>query len=116
MIVVEDAPTVRMMAARALAEAGYTVLEAGDGQEALDKIRSYAGPLDLVITDLGMPTMSGQDLARCLRDERPNVPVLFMSGYGDTEKVTPYLQKPFSPDELVRRAGALLTSGPPVRI
>jgi PAS domain S-box-containing protein len=114
-LVVEDAPTVRLMAGRALAEAGYSVLEAGDGVEALDMIRSRAGPLDLVITDLGLPSMNGQDLARCLRDERPNLPVLFMSGYGDAESVTPYLQKPFSPDELVRRAGALLGSGTAIR-
>jgi PAS domain S-box-containing protein len=110
-LVVEDAPTVRLMAGRALAEAGYTVLESGDGAEALDMIRSRTGPLDLVITDLGLPSMNGQDLARCLRQERPNLPVLFMSGYGDTESVSPYIQKPFSPDELVRRAGALLGSG-----
>ena len=110
-LVVEDAPTVRLMAGRALAEAGYTVLEAGDGVEALDMIRSHTGPLDLVITDLGLPSMSGQDVARCLREERPNLPVLFMSGYGETESVTPYIQKPFSPDELVRRAGALLATG-----
>ena len=109
-MVVEDAPTVRLMAARALEEAGYTVLEASDGLEALEKIRSHNGALDLVITDLGMPSMNGQELARCLREDRPNLPILFISGYGETENVTPYLQKPFSPDELVARAGALLAS------
>jgi PAS domain S-box-containing protein len=115
-MVVEDAPTVRQMAARALTEAGYAVLEAGDGLEALEKIRGHDGPVDLVITDLGMPAMNGQDLARCLREERPNLPILFISGYGETENLTPYLQKPFSPDELVAQAGALLASATVSRV
>jgi CheY-like chemotaxis protein len=115
-MVVEDAPTVRLMASRALAEAGYTVLQASDGVQALEKIRTHDGPLDLVITDLGMPSMNGQELARCLREERPNLPILFISGYGETENVTPYLQKPFSPDDLVARAGALLASATVSRV
>ena len=60
--------------------------------------------------------MNGRELARCLREDRPNLPVLFISGYGESENVTPYLQKPFSPDELVARAGALLASGTASRV
>jgi PAS domain S-box-containing protein len=107
-LVVEDDPVVRGMAARGLREAGYAVLEAVNGREALDLIRARSGRLDVVVTDIGMPEMDGHDLARWLSEERPELPIVFMSGYGDPEPTVPFLQKPFAPDALVRRVGEVL--------
>jgi two-component system cell cycle sensor histidine kinase/response regulator CckA len=107
-LVVEDDPVVRSMAMRGLREAGYTVLDAVHGREALELIRTRTGRLDVVVTDIGMPEMDGYDLARCLSEERPEVPIVFMSGYGDPEPKVPFLQKPFPPDVLVRKVGEVL--------
>ena len=84
-LLVEDDPVVRGMAARGLREAGYAVLEAVNGREALDLVRARTGRLDVVVTDIGMPEMDGYDLARRLSEERPDMPIVFMSGYGDPE-------------------------------
>jgi two-component system, cell cycle sensor histidine kinase and response regulator CckA len=114
-LVVEDDPVVRSMAARALTEAGYRVLEAEDGRAALDLVRGHAGRLDLLVTDVGMPEVDGYELACSLREERPGLPVVFMSGYGDQESrrqplgaAQSFLQKPLSPDVLVRAVGELM--------
>jgi two-component system cell cycle sensor histidine kinase/response regulator CckA len=107
-LVVEDDPVVRSMAARGLRDAGYTVFEAVDGREALELIRAHTGRLDVVVADIGMPEMSGYDLARCLSEERPDIPIVLMSGYGDPEPEVPFLQKPFPPDVLVRKVGEML--------
>jgi two-component system cell cycle sensor histidine kinase/response regulator CckA len=107
-LVVEDDPVVRSMAARGLRDAGYTVFEAVHGREALELIRAHTGRLDVVVTDIGMPEMSGYDLARCLSEERPGIPIVLMSGYGDPEPEVPFLQKPFPPDVLVRKVGEIL--------
>jgi two-component system, cell cycle sensor histidine kinase and response regulator CckA len=107
-LVVEDDPVVRSMAARGLRDAGYLVLEAMHGRAALELIRTHTGRLDVVVSDIGMPEMDGYDLARCLSEERPELPIVFMSGYGDPEPEVPFLQKPFAPDVLVRRVGQVL--------
>jgi CheY-like chemotaxis protein len=107
-LVVEDDPVVRGMASRGLREAGYTVLEAVNGREALELIRAHTGRLDVVVTDIGMPEMDGHDLARRLGEERPEIPIVFMSGYGDPEPKVRFLQKPFAPDVLVRWVGQVL--------
>jgi two-component system cell cycle sensor histidine kinase/response regulator CckA len=107
-LVIEDDPVVRGMAARGLREAGYVVLEAVNGREAVDLIRTHTERLDVVVTDIGMPEMDGYDVARWLSDERPGIPVVFMSGYGDPEPKVPFLQKPFAPDALVRWVGQVL--------
>jgi two-component system cell cycle sensor histidine kinase/response regulator CckA len=107
-LVIEDDPVVRGMTARGLREAGYHVLEAVNGREALELIRSHTGRLDVVVTDIGMPEMDGYDVARQLSQERPELPIVFMSGYGDPEPKVPFLQKPFAPDVLVRRVGEML--------
>jgi PAS domain S-box-containing protein len=107
-LVVEDDPVVRGMAARGLREAGYAVLEAVNGREAVDLIGTHTGRLDVVVTDIGMPEMDGYDLARWLSEARPDIPIVFMSGYGDPEPKVPFLQKPFAPDVLVRQVGQAL--------
>ena len=65
-------------------------------------------PVDIVITDLGMAEMDGYELARILHAERPDLPILYMSGYGDTDTVHPLLRKPFSPDVLVHKVEEML--------
>jgi PAS domain S-box-containing protein len=107
-LVVEDDPFVRRMAARGLIEAGYVALEAEHGRAALELIRNHTGRLDVVVTDIGMPEMDGYELARRLQEERPGLPIVFMSGYGDVDPVRPLLQKPFAPDVLVRKVGEAL--------
>jgi two-component system, cell cycle sensor histidine kinase and response regulator CckA len=108
-LVVEDEANVRTIAARTLREAGYAVHEARHGGEALDLVRGGTlERLDLVVTDLGMPVMRGETLAAHLRNERPDVPVLYISGYTDSVAVEPFLQKPFAPDQLLRKVGNLL--------
>jgi two-component system cell cycle sensor histidine kinase/response regulator CckA len=114
-LVVEDEPQVRRMAARALAEAGHRVLEAGDGREAISVLARSGQGIDLVLTDVAMPGMSGRELADRLRQARPDVRVIFMSGYADDEIVRrgllepdqPFIQKPFTPDLLIRRVAEL---------
>jgi PAS domain S-box-containing protein len=115
-LVVEDNELVRNMAKRALAEVGYTVLEAANGRIALELVRRHIGRLDAVVSDIGMPEMDGYQLARSLHDERRDLPLVFMTGYGDGthrensgERLNrPVLMKPFSPDVLVRAVGELL--------
>ncbi len=107
-LVVEDDALVRGMSARGLVDAGYSVLEACHGRAALELVRDHPGRLDIVITDIGMPHMDGHELARHLGEERPDLPVLFISGYGDAGSAEPLLRKPFSPDALVRRVNEML--------
>jgi CheY-like chemotaxis protein/anti-sigma regulatory factor (Ser/Thr protein kinase) len=114
-LVVEDDARVRAMATRALSDAGYTVLEAEDGNGALDVVRRRPQGLDLVLTDIGLPGIDGYALARRLHEARPGLPVLFMTGYGEREArggspVEPgiVIHKPFAPDVLVRTVGETL--------
>jgi two-component system, cell cycle sensor histidine kinase and response regulator CckA len=115
-LVVEDDETVRRMTVRALGEAGYGTLEAGDGQDALDLVRERPDPPDLVVTDLGMPRMDGHELARRLRADHPKLPVLLISGHVHPDPAPagdghwPLLRKPFPPEELVRCVGAMLAA------
>jgi PAS domain S-box-containing protein len=112
-LVVEDDAVVRGMAVRALAEGGYTVLEAANGRAALNLVRQHTGRLDIVVTDVGMPEMDGYDLARELQQLRPELPVIFVTGYGDHRgRSRPALatmpvvvEKPVSPAALVRIVG-----------
>jgi two-component system cell cycle sensor histidine kinase/response regulator CckA len=116
-LVVEDDPLVRSMARRSLVEAGYQVLEAANGREALALANGEPG-LRAVLSDLAMPEISGRELARRLREIRPGVPVLFMSGYtgddvirrGLLEGGVPFLEKPLSPEALVSKLGQILDS------
>mgnify|MGYP000688353960 CR=1 FL=1 len=80
-LVVEDEERVRHFACDVLRRLGYNVLEASDGIAALERITETAGPIDLLVTDVVMPRMGGHDLAARVRASRPDVPVLFMSGY-----------------------------------
>jgi two-component system cell cycle sensor histidine kinase/response regulator CckA len=107
-LLVEDEDSVRTMAARILRQKGFTVVEASDGGAALEAIQE-GGPLDLILTDVVMPEMSGVELADRAEQLRPGMPVLFMSGYSEREVAdrgggrtgSMLLNKPFRAGELV---------------
>ena len=115
-LLAEDDPPVREVASEFLAQKGYRVLRAPDGQTALEMARAHAGEIHILVTDIVMPGMTGRELATALVAERPNVRVLYMSGYTDDAVVRhgvldeglPYLQKPFSPDTLARKVREVL--------
>jgi CheY-like chemotaxis protein len=115
-LLVEDDEHVRELARRVLENHGYTLLEAQDGHEALHLASGYSGPIHLLLTDVVMPGMSGEDLARELTHERTDLKILFMSGYteemivhhGELAPGAEFLQKPFSPSDLVRRVRDML--------
>jgi PAS domain S-box-containing protein len=109
-LVVEDEAPVRLMMKRALEDAGYTVVDAASGDEAIDIAARTAGPISLVLSDLVMPGKGGRELAEQLRKQIPDVPVLFTSGYTDGEierrgllgPEAAFIQKPLTPGALVR--------------
>ena len=105
LLVVEDQQEVRQLARDVLQGYGYEVLDAGGGEEALELCRAHGGPIHLLLTDVVMPMMTGRELADKIKPLRPEIRVLFMSGYTDNvivhhgalEPEVAYLQKPFSP-------------------
>jgi CheY-like chemotaxis protein len=109
-LLVEDAPMIRRLARQIMTRAGYTVIEAGDANQALDLFNNDPR-IDVLLTDLIMPGPSGVELADQLRTTRADIPVLFMSGYTDNAIVrngllsepAAFLQKPFTPEELLRK-------------
>ncbi|MBN1103096.1 MAG: response regulator, partial [Deltaproteobacteria bacterium] len=110
-LVVEDDETVRNLALNALKRYGYTVLCARDGEEALRMCRERTEQIQLMLSDVVMPGMSGKDLAEEIKGLRPGLKVLFMSGYTDNsivrhgvlENGIAFLQKPFTPEALARK-------------
>ena len=119
-LVVDDDALVRGITVRALAEHGYHVLQADRGQAALELLNGKSEPIDVLVTDVAMPGMGGRELATRVAALRPGLPVLFISGYTDDDVIRrglleqgqPFLQKPFTPDELARRVHHLLRVGP----
>jgi CheY-like chemotaxis protein/nitrogen-specific signal transduction histidine kinase len=120
-LVVEDEPTLRKIGVRILSHLGYRVLCASNGVEALDVATKHQGRLDLLFTDVVMPGMNGRELSSRLRKIRPDIKVLYTSGY--TEKVfvngqndenspttghSDYLNKPYLPETLAKRVKAML--------
>jgi len=109
-LVVEDEAEVRTLVHAVLAEHGYLVLSAGRPGEAVRLAEGHAGPIHLLVTDMVMPEMSGPALAQQLIALRPEMAVLYMSGYSDlvVEDGPPLLQKPFTPDSVARTVRAVL--------
>jgi CheY-like chemotaxis protein len=115
-LLVEDDPAVRATTARALAEYGYRVTQASDGKHALAVLGEMGGKVDLVLSDVVMPRLSGPELAVELRRLYPSLPILFMTGYADDGALRHaalaeeprVLLKPFLPKELARRVRELL--------
>ena len=115
-LLVEDETQIRSVARTILANLGYRVIEAGNAAEALRQSELFAGTIDLLLTDVVMPQMSGPELAKRLVRDRPETRVLCMSGYTDDALVRhgaidsgiAYLQKPITPDKLARKVRAVL--------
>lgn len=116
-LVVEDDPSVRGLAALVLRQQGYTVLEATNGNEGIELARGQMEEkIHLLITDLVMPQMGGKELAQQFKAHQSDARVLFISGYTDgaimhqasIEPGTPFLQKPFSPIDLAKKVREVL--------
>ena len=115
-LVVEDDEAVRGFVRGVLQSRGHTLLEAGNSNEALSLLRTHQQPIQLLLTDVVMPQMSGRELAQQLLALQPKMKVLFMSGYTDNAVVqhgalepgTNFLQKPFSPERLMRKVREIL--------
>jgi len=118
-LLVEDDPEVRNLFSRFLDRAGYTVIEAVDGRDALETFDARASEIDLVITDVVMPNVSGPALASALRARRPDIKVLYVSGYAEqleadaaTGPNATLLHKPVTRTRLVDEVAALLRGTP----
>jgi signal transduction histidine kinase/CheY-like chemotaxis protein len=115
-LVVEDEPGVRGLVTAALRNWGYSVLEARDGIHAQVVSKSHFGQIDLLLTDVVMPQKSGPEAAKELLMDRPDMKVLYMSGYpdhpvfsnGPVDKTKLLMQKPFMPESLTRRVREVL--------
>jgi two-component system, cell cycle sensor histidine kinase and response regulator CckA len=119
-LVAEDEDGVRELLRKVLTEFGYTVLTARHGRDALMVAGDRSAGVDLLVTDVVMPEMSGRELAETLRDRQPDLKVLYISGYTDDEVVqrgisgreVAFLRKPFASEELVRRVRGVLDATP----
>jgi CheY-like chemotaxis protein len=116
-LVVEDQPDVRKLTLAMLEDQGYRLLEAANGIEALSLSERYAEPIDLLVTDVVMPGMTGRELARMLLALRPSLKTLYTSGYpanaiaheGVLDPGVAYLPKPFSPAQLAAKVREVLS-------
>lgn len=116
-LLVEDEPAVQLLERRVLEMARYEVLTASNGEEALEVIGRYEGRIDLLVTDVVMPGMSGRELAERIGRRRPDLPTLFLSGYTPDEVLKEgvraeeahFLQKPFTPSGLLSKVRDVLS-------
>jgi len=115
-LLVEDSPAVKELVTLSLSAQGYDVISADNGAEALGLFRNYKGEIDLLLTDVVMPQMGGKELADQITTLKPDIKVIFTSGYGD-DAISQYgvldpnitfLQKPFSPAALVSKVREVL--------
>jgi two-component system cell cycle sensor histidine kinase/response regulator CckA len=130
-LVVDDDPGVRRGLRRSLEHVGYTVIDAASTEEAMELLQRTHVPVDLLVTDVEMPGLSGESLVSRVRAQWPAMPVVYVSGDSrfaslgdDQSSITRFLMKPFSPAELVEAAAAVLAgqqsgldgepAGPPV--
>ncbi len=115
-LLVEDEEMLRKLAHQTLTMYGYHVLDAPNGDAALFVCKQHEGPIQLLLTDVIMPGMSGREVAGRLLDLRPETRVLFMSGYTDDaivhqgvlDEAANFIQKPFAPDSLARKVRVVL--------
>jgi CheY-like chemotaxis protein len=113
-LVVDDDAVVLMSTLRMMDYLGYAAVAVADGKEALRAIASNPR-IDLVLTDFAMPGMNGVELARAIRAERPSLPIIFVTGYGDLDVLrqfgdTPILEKPYAEGDLAAAIGAALNA------
>jgi two-component system, cell cycle sensor histidine kinase and response regulator CckA len=119
-LLVEDEDSVRQITRYVLESAGYLVLESSGPEPAISILSDYQGAINLLLTDVVMPTMSGAELAARLRLMRPGLTVMFMSGYARNAGLSQanfgspdcYLQKPFSTRMLLTRVAEALSLPP----
>jgi signal transduction histidine kinase/CheY-like chemotaxis protein len=113
-LLVDDDGDLRRTVERILGLAGYTVVTATSGPDALARARAYPGAIDLLLTDMVMPGMTGQDLLRDLATDRPHLEVVFMSGYPQGGPIDPrrFLSKPFDRDLLLHTIAGVLANRP----
>ena len=112
-LLAEDEPLLRELGETILTQAGYKVLTAPDSEAIKSLLAEYSGTIDLLLTDVIMPGISGPELVRLVRQSRPNIKVLYMSGYADDEiedldQDAGFLQKPFTPSELTAKIAEVL--------
>ena len=115
-LAVDDDPTMLELLEELLTPMGYQVLSAASGEEALEMMASQERKIDLLLTDVMLPGIKGQDLAKQLLHNCPDVNVLFMSGYlcpsmahkGSEQRFEAFIQKPFAPNSLLRKMRKLL--------
>jgi two-component system cell cycle sensor histidine kinase/response regulator CckA len=118
-LVVEDQEEVRQLTCTILSGLGFHVLEAGDGMEAMLVAAEYQQPIRLMVTDVIMPGINGRELAESMALSRPEMLVIYMSGYTDRvmsndgvlDSSVAYLQKPFTPDKLTEMVHRVLRTG-----
>ncbi|TNB83404.1 response regulator [Pseudomonas sp. Fig-3] len=111
-LVVEDDDIVRMLIVDVLEELEYQVLEADGCEQALAYLRNDAQPIALMMTDIGLPVMDGRELAKQARSARPQLPILFASGYAESIDVPEgmaVIGKPFSIDQLRDKVNGILS-------
>lgn len=112
-LLAEDEALLRELGETILSQAGYNVLTAPDPHELLSLLNDYSQPIHLLLTDVVMPGLSGQELAKHARARHPEIRVLYMSGYSDEELEdlllgAEFLQKPFTPGELMAKVKELI--------
>jgi two-component system, cell cycle sensor histidine kinase and response regulator CckA len=112
-LLADDELVVRSLAQSILTRAGYRVLNAIDGEHALEVSRGYSGPIDVLLTDVKMPKMDGVELSSQILKERPGIKILFMSGKDSGElmvdgKKMEFLRKPFLAAELSEKLSSML--------
>lgn len=123
-LVVDDEAEIRKLVGAMVARHGYNVLTADSGEHAVTLVRNQKQPIDLLLTDVVAPGMSGPMLADKLVELQPGLRVLFMSGYDNTQVVQRYvvekghalLHKPFTVEELGRKVSELLKNQPAVAV
>lgn len=109
-LIAEDDPTIQRMLKSYLEPLGYNLLMAADGREAINISKAYDGVIHLLLTDVIMPNMNGQELADAIQEMRPEIPIIFMSGYTDDvishhgvlEPGVHFIQKPITPSRLAK--------------
>jgi len=116
-LLVDDESTVRKYTRRVLEAHGYRVLDAGNGDEAMQVAKRYSGRIDLLVTDDVLPGIRGTEVIRQFRELRPGVPALRMSGYPEhigeyKDQGVRYLGKPFSSERLLLRVREALDMRP----
>jgi CheY-like chemotaxis protein len=121
-LLVDDEEGVRKLVSAVLGNGGYTVIEAGNGSAALSVFEKNSHKIDLVLTDVVMPQMTGLELGQRLAGKNPALPVLYMSGYRDSSANSPpgvpmkaFLNKPFTPSILLAKVREVLDSGGGIR-